>query len=117
MSAHGRLLVQARVTLRKKQSILSAYSIAGLWDNFPRLSAGMHDKPAVDELVRWVSGHLLITNIWIARVISFFRKPLERVGSAGALKVGRGYRFSFSYSVTDIEILAVPVGNQTRTYR
>jgi acetoacetate decarboxylase len=24
----------------------------------------------------------------------------------GPLRVGRGYRFSFSYSVTDIEILA-----------
>ena len=32
MSAHGRLLVQARVTLHEKQSVLSACSIAGLWD-------------------------------------------------------------------------------------
>ena len=32
MSAHGRLLVQARVTLREKASVLSACSIAGLRD-------------------------------------------------------------------------------------
>ena len=57
-----------------------------LWDNFRRLSAGMHDKPAVDELVRWVSDHLLITNIWIARVISFFRKPLERSATDATLE-------------------------------
>jgi hypothetical protein len=30
----------------------------------------------------------------------------EELEVLGPLKVGRGYRFSFSYSVTDIEILA-----------
>src|SRR5438477_2991949 len=67
MSAHARVLVQARVTLREKADCL-----VGLLDRrivgrryFPRLSAGMHDKPAVDELVRCVPDHLRITNIWI----------------------------------------------------
>jgi len=32
MSAHGRLLVQARVTLREKAERLLACSIDGLWD-------------------------------------------------------------------------------------
>jgi len=60
----------------------------------------LHDKPAVDELVRCVSDHLLITNIWIGEGEVGFPEAY------GEEKVGRGYRFSFSYSVTDIETLA-----------
>jgi len=109
MSAHGRLLVQARVTLREK-----AERLVGVLDRrivgrryFPRLSAGLHDKPAVDELVRCVSDHLLITNIWLGEgELSFPEAYGEELEVLGPLKVGRGYRFSFSYSVTDIEILA-----------
>jgi Acetoacetate decarboxylase (ADC) len=109
MSAHGRLLVQARVTLREKVERL-----VGLLDRrivgrryFPRLCAGLHDKPVVDELVRCVSDHLLITNIWIGEgELNFPEAYGEELEVLGPLKVGRGYRFSFSYSVTDIEILA-----------
>ncbi|MGY4310731.1 acetoacetate decarboxylase family protein [Bradyrhizobium sp. JR3.5] len=109
MSAHGRLLVQARVTLHEK-----AERLVGLLDRrivgrryFPRLSAGMHDKPAVDELVRCVSNQLRITNIWSgAGELNFPEAYGEELEMLGPLKVGRGYRFSFSYSVTDIESLA-----------
>jgi hypothetical protein len=109
MSAQGRLLVQARVTLREKVERL-----VGVLDRrivgrryFPRLSAGMHDKPAVDELVRCVSNHLLITDVWIgAAELEFPEAYGEELEVLGPLKVGRGYRFSFSYSVTDIEVLA-----------
>jgi acetoacetate decarboxylase len=99
MSAHGRLLVQARVTLREK-----AKRLVGLLDrrivgrrHFPRLSTGMHDKPAVDELVRSVSDHLLITDIWIGEgELNFPDAYGEELELLGPLKVGRGYRFSFS---------------------
>jgi hypothetical protein len=109
MSAHGRLLVQARVTLREK-----AEHLVGVLDRrivgrryFPRLSAGLHDKPAVDELVRCVSDHLQITNVWIgAGELDFPEAYGEELELLGPLKVGRGYRFSFSHSVTDIEVLA-----------
>src|SRR5258708_16037173 len=66
MSAHGRLLVQARITLREK-----AECLVGLLDRrilgrryFPRLSARLHDKPAADHLVRSLSHPLLLTHIW-----------------------------------------------------
>jgi acetoacetate decarboxylase len=109
MSAHGRLLVQARVTLRER-----AERLVGMLDRrivgrryFPRLSAGLHDKPAVDELVRCVSDRLLITNIWTGvGELDFPEAYGEELEMLGPLKVGRGYRFSLSYSVTDIEILA-----------
>jgi hypothetical protein len=82
MSAYGRLLVQARVTLREKVDCL-----VGLLDRrivgrryFPRLSAGLHDKPAVDELVRCVPDHVLITNIWIGEGSSVFPRPMAKSG-------------------------------------
>jgi hypothetical protein len=109
MSAHGRLLVQARVTLREK-----AEHLVGMLDRhivgrryFPRLSAGLHDRPIVDELVRCVPDRLRITNIWIGSgELSFPEAYGEELEMLGPLKVGRAYRFSFSYSVNDIEILA-----------
>jgi acetoacetate decarboxylase len=67
----------------------------------------LHDKPVVDELVRCVPDHLLITNIWVgAGDLCFPEAYGEELEVLGPLKVGRGYRFSFSYSVNDIEILA-----------
>jgi Acetoacetate decarboxylase (ADC) len=105
MSAHGRLLVQARITLREK-----AECLASLLDRrivgrryFPRLSSGLHDKPAVDELVRCVSDHLRLTDIWVGEgELSFPEAYGEELEVLGPLRVGPGYRFSFSYSVTDI---------------
>src|SRR5258708_3322262 len=74
MSAHDRLLVQARVTLRERVERL-----VGLLDRrivgrryFPRLSAGMHDKPAVDGR----GGAQFCGGLW------------RRVGSAGAAEGG-----------------------------
>ena len=109
MSAHGRLLVQARITLRER-----AERLVGLLDRrivgrryFPRLSAGLHDRPAVDELVCCILNHPLITDIWIGEgELNFPEAYGEELEILGPLKVGRGCRFSFSYSVTDIEILA-----------
>jgi hypothetical protein len=109
MSAHGRLLAEAGITLREK-----AECLVGMLDRpivgrryFPRLSAALHDKPAVDELVRCISDRLLITNIWIGEgELSFPEAYGEELEVLGPVKVGRGYRFSFSYSVSDIEILA-----------
>ena len=51
--------------------------------------------------------HLRITNIWIGESeLNFPEAYGDELEELGPLKVGRGYRFSFSYSVTDIEILA-----------
>ncbi|WP_143046755.1 hypothetical protein [Bradyrhizobium erythrophlei] len=96
ISAHGRLLVQASVILREK-----AERLVGLLDRrivgrryFPRLSVGMHEKPAVDELVRCISDHLLITNVWIGEA-EFPEAYGEELDMLGPLKVGAdiGSRF------------------------
>jgi hypothetical protein len=91
MSAHGRLPGQARVTLLER-----AECLVGLLDRhivgrrcFPRLSMGLHDRPAVDELVRCVSDHLLITKIWIGEgELSFPEAYGEELEVLGPLKVG-----------------------------
>jgi Acetoacetate decarboxylase (ADC) len=109
VSAHGRLLVQARITLRER-----AERITGLLDRqivgrryFPRLSAGLHDTPAVDELVRAVASHFQVANIWMGEgELDFPEAYGEELEVLGPVRVGRGYRFSFSYSVADVEILA-----------
>jgi len=109
MSANGQLLAQARITLHEK-----AAHLAGLLDRrivgrryFPRLCVGMYDRPVVDELVRCISKDLLITNIWMGEgELDFPETCGEELDILAPLKVGRGFRFTFSYSVTDIEILA-----------
>jgi Acetoacetate decarboxylase (ADC) len=109
MSSNGHLLARAQIMLRKKAAHLS-----GLLDRrivgrryFPRLCAGMHNRPAVDELVRSVSNDLLISDIWMGEgELDFPETCGEELDILAPLRVGRGFRFSFSYSVNDIEILA-----------
>ena len=63
--------------------------------------------PIVDELVRGISTDLLITDIWMGEgELDFPEAYGEELDILAPLKVGRGYRFSFSYSVTNIETLS-----------
>jgi hypothetical protein len=109
VSAHGQPLAEARVILHNKVDRL-----VGLFDRpivarryFPRLSAGAHDKPVVDELVLCIMDNILITNAWIGSgELSFPEAHGEELDLLGPIKVGRGYRFTFSFSVSDHEILA-----------
>jgi Acetoacetate decarboxylase (ADC) len=108
LSAHGQLLAEARVILHEKVDRL-----AGLFDRpivvrryFPRLRAGAHDKPAVDELVLCIMDNILVTNGWIGSgELSFPEAHGEELDMLGPIKVGRGYRFALSFSVSDNEIL------------
>jgi hypothetical protein len=109
LSSHGQLLAEARVILREK-----ADDLAGLLDrpvvvrrHFPRLCADMHDKPVVDELVRCMLDNLLITNLWVGEgELSFPETCGEELDMLGPIKVGRGFRFSFSCSISDCAVLA-----------
>ena len=66
----------------------------------------MHDKPALDELVRCVMGDVLIANIWIGEgELDFPEAHGEELEMLGPIRVGRGFRFSFSCSISDSEIL------------
>ena len=109
MSAHGQLLAEARVILRERTDDLT-----GLLDRpvvarryFPRLSAGMHERPVVDELVRSKIDDLLVTNLWVGEgKLIFPETHSEELDMLGPIRVGRGFRFSFSCSVSSREVLA-----------
>jgi acetoacetate decarboxylase len=109
VSAHGQLLAEARVRLRER-----AGHLVGLLDRpivarryFPRLCAGMHDKPAVDELVRCIMDKFLIANLWVGEGQLIFPEACgEELDMLGPIRVGRGFRFSFSCSISDCVILA-----------
>src|SRR3984885_9615460 len=109
VSSHGQLLARAQITLRHR-----ADHRVGLLDHpivgrryFPRLCAGMHDKPALDELVRCVMGDVLIADIWIGEgALDFPEAHGEELEMLGPIRVGRGFRFSFSCSISDSKILA-----------
>jgi len=80
-------------------------------------TSGAHKPPShrTSELVRCVSDRLLITDIWIGEgELNFPEAYGEELEVLEPLKVGRGYRFSFSYSVTDIEVLAGLTAWQSR---
>jgi Acetoacetate decarboxylase (ADC) len=108
VSAHGQLLVQARVTLREK-----ADGLVGLLDRpivgrryFPRLCAGMHDRPIVDELVRCGTDNVLIANPWVGDgELVFPEAHGEELEMLGPIRIGRGFRFSFSCSISNSEVL------------
>jgi Acetoacetate decarboxylase (ADC) len=109
LSAHGQPLAEARVILHEKVSRFD-----DLFDRpivvrryFPRLSAGLHDKPVVDELVLCAMDNILVTNGWIGSgELSFPEAHGEELDMLGPIKVGRGYRFTLSFSVSDNAILA-----------
>lgn len=109
VSAHGQRLAEGRVTLHEEVD-----RIDGLFDRpvvtrryFPRLSAGAHDKPVVDELVLCIMDNILITDGWIGSAELIFPEVHgEDLDMLGPIKVGRGYRFAFSFSVSSNEILA-----------
>jgi acetoacetate decarboxylase len=101
-SAHGQLLAEARVILRER-----ADRLVGLLDRpvvarryFPQLCAGVHHKPVVDELVRCTMNNLLIANLWVGEGELIFRNSRRRARHVGPIKVGRGFRFSFSCSIS-----------------
>jgi acetoacetate decarboxylase len=83
---------------------------------FPRLCAGMHDKPAVDELVRCMMENVLTADIWVGEgALVFPEAHGEELEMLGPIRVGRGFRFSFSCSISDSEILAdLTAGNPRR---
>jgi hypothetical protein len=117
VSAHGQQLARAQITLQEKVD-----QLAGVLDRpivsrryFPQLSAGLHDKPAVDELVRCVMDDLVITNIWVGGGALIFPETYgEELEILGPVKVGRGFRFSFSCSISDNEVLTDASGGSPR---
>ena len=72
--------------------------------HFPRLDGGQHDDPAVHELVRAVSRDRAARRSGrAAATLELFGAPHEELDALAPVRIGRGYRFTFAYTVDDLE--------------
>ena len=108
LAAGDRRLAQGTVTLEHVSESGPTHNDPRLVNvrHFPRLAAGSHDAPAVHELVGAVSRDRAISEIWEgAATLELFDAPGEEHAALAPLRVGRGFRFTFAYTVDDLETL------------
>ena len=73
---------------------------------FPRLTAGHHETPAVDELTMSLTDDLAIVDVWAGSAeLQIPEVAGEDMHLIAPLRIGRGYRLGMAYSVTDLRIL------------
>jgi hypothetical protein len=108
LSAHGQRLAEACVTLRKPVenglSLLSRPTV--LMRYFPRLAAGYQDKPAVNELAMSITDNLTVADAWVGEgELNIPDAHGEELHALAPSRIVSGFRYSLSYSVTDLRIL------------
>jgi acetoacetate decarboxylase len=107
LSAHGQRLAEACVTLHKpveNVSLLSRPTV--LLRYFPRLAAGYQDKPAVNELAMSITDNLTVAGAWIGKgELNFPEANGEELDALAPKRIESGFRYSLSYSVSDLKIL------------
>jgi len=73
---------------------------------FPRLAAGYQDKPAVNELAMSIIDNLTVTGAWIGKgELNFTEANGEELHALAPNRIESGFRYSLSYSVSDLKIL------------
>jgi hypothetical protein len=73
---------------------------------FPQLSAGLQEKPAVDELTMSLTDDLAVVDVWAGSAeLKIPEVQGEDLHSLAPKRIGRGYRLGMAYSVTDLRIL------------
>ncbi|MCX7623580.1 MAG: acetoacetate decarboxylase family protein [Thermomicrobium sp.] len=107
-SANGRLLAYGIVTVRERSNDGPTHNAPPLVNvrHFPRLAQGFHDKPAVHELVRARSRDRHVGEIWVGDAhLELFPAPREEHDKLAPVRLGKGYRLTFAYTVDDLETL------------
>ncbi len=105
-SARGRELARATVTLEQQSQSGSIHTDPPLVNvrHFARLSAGDHYRPQVHELVRARSRDRSVSEIWEGdATLELSAAPGEGHAALEPASVARGYRFTFAYTVDDLE--------------
>ena len=108
LAANDRRLAAGSVTLERLSDGGPTHNDPRLVNvrHFPRLAAGAHDTPAVHELVGAVSRDRAISPIWEgSATLELFDAPGEEHAALAPVRMGRGFRFSFAYTVDDLETL------------
>ena len=106
LAANDRRLIDATVTLQRESTGAPAHNDPPLLNrrHFPRLAAGHHDDPAVHELVRAKSFDRAASAVWEGdATLAFGAAPNEEHTALAPVRVGTGRRFTFAYSVNDLE--------------
>lgn len=104
--ARGREVARARLTLEAPSASGSLHTDPPIVNvrHFPRLAAGRHDDPQVHELVRSRSRDRAVSEIWEGDAeLELFAAPGEEHALLAPVDVVRGYRFTFGYTVDDLE--------------
>ena len=105
LGAHDRRLITGTVELARPAESGPTHNDPPLINtrHFPRLSAGHHDSPAVHELVRAASRDRAISPIWEGpATLEFGSAPNEEHTALAPVRMGRGFRFTFAYTVDDL---------------
>jgi acetoacetate decarboxylase len=105
-AAYDRRVAQGTVTLERISETGPTHNDPPLVNvrHFPRLAAGRHDDPAVHELVRARSRDRAISPIWEGTAsLELFGAGHEEHGALAPVRMGAGFRFTFAYTVDDLE--------------
>ena len=103
-AANDRRLAQGTVTLEDTTDVGPTHNSAQLVNvrHFPRLNTGLHDKPAVHELAGAVSRDRSSSEMWEGTAsLELFRAPNEEHTALAPVRMGKGFRFTFAYTVDD----------------
>ena len=106
VAAYERRIAQGAVTLEQLSDRGPTHNDPPLVNvrHFPRLAAGRQDEPAVHELVRARSSHRAISPIWEGSAeLELFGGPAEEHDALRPVRMGKGFRFTFAYTVDDLE--------------
>ena len=104
-SARGRAIADMTVTLEEETEDGPRHNAPPIVNvrHFPRLAAGRHDDPQVHELVQSVSRDRRVSEVWEgAAELELFDAPGEEHTLLRPARIGRGYRFTFAYTVDDL---------------
>lgn len=116
LSANDRRLASGVVTLQKPSSTGPTHNDPPITNvrYFPRLANGQQHNPAVHELVRARSRDRAVSEIWEGTAeLELMPAPHEEHAALSPVRMGKGFRFSFAYTVDDLETLfEFPLGNQ-----
>lgn len=106
LAAYERRLAEGTVTLERVSEIGPTHNDPPLVNvrHFPRLAAGRHADPAVHELVRARSRDRAVSAIWEgSATLELFDAPAEEHDALRPVRLGKGFRLSFAYTVDDLE--------------
>jgi acetoacetate decarboxylase len=106
VAAYERRLAEGTVTLERLSESGPTHNDPPLVNvrHFPRLAAGRHGDPAVHELVRARSRARALSPIWEgSATLALHGGPAEEHDALRPVRVGKGFRLTFAYTVDDLE--------------